>query len=227
MPTYNTIMSLATGAALCSLAYMAKSLHKRKHVSPEGWSINLGVLGIILFPTGLHMTLTWPLAKYFPYDNIVFGEPVLAIGAIVLGLSFYFWRRAEQIKSHPQPLMEVASVMMHFKYLFIGLGLAMIATGIAGVKYELFAAPKEEPITGLLHNYPMIEASFISALWAITGVGSILAALVLKDFAGGNTDLTTKHKFTYLTVYGTGLVFLLFGAFNYFTHIGLIVNTMK
>lgn len=226
MPTYNTIMALATGAALISLAKIGQQLYKKDRMSPIGWSLNLGVLGILLFTTGLHMTLTWPLAKYFPFDNIVFGEPTLALGVLALGLSFYFYKAGAQLISTSQPLTEVSKVVWHLKYLFYGLGLSLIAIGIAGVTYQLFAAPPEEPITGEFADYPMVEAVFISLLWALTGVASLLIPGVLNYFATGNTAMTSRIKITYSLLYGLGIIFLLFGAFNYFTHIGLIVNTM-
>lgn len=39
----------------------------------ESWALAAGVLGAILTVTGAHMTLTWPFAKYFPFDNIIFS----------------------------------------------------------------------------------------------------------------------------------------------------------
>ena len=39
-------------------------------------------------------------------------------------------------------------------------------------------------------------------------------------------SLTTLQKATGGLLYLTGWVFLLFGALNYYTHIGLILNTM-
>ena len=103
LPTYNTIMALAAGAALISLAKMVKDLLEKKRINPLGWAINLGVLGLILFTTGLHMTLTWPLAPDFPYDNIVFGEPSLALGVMALAMAIYFWTQREKIISEQQP----------------------------------------------------------------------------------------------------------------------------
>lgn len=226
MPTYNTIMAVATGAALCSMAVIGKQLHKREHIQPEGWALNLGVLGILLFLTGLHMTLTWPLAAYFPFDNIVFGEPTLALGAIVLALSFYFWRRSETIISSDAPLQAVAKVLQHFKFILYGLGLALIATGIAGVRYKLFAAPPEEPIAGEFAAYPIIEAIFISSLWAFTGVACLLLPGIMKRLSSG-IPVAGIEKLWGRLLYGLGIVFLIFGAMNYFTHIGLIVNTME
>lgn len=227
MPTYNTIMCIAVGAALCSLALMGKNLMNKKEVEPIGWSLNLGVLGVILFFTGLHMTLTWPLAKYFPFDNIVFGEPSLAFGAILLALSFYFWKKSNMLIDSENALIPIGRIGKQFKFFFYGLGLAMIAIGVAGVTYKLFAAPPEEPLTGMFADYPLVEASFISGLWALTGVTSLLMPSVFKYFSEGKTALTSTIKISYVLTYGLGIIFLLFGAFNYFTHIGLIVNTME
>lgn len=226
LPTYNTIMSLAVGAVLLSLTKMIRNLRSKVKIEPKGWALNLGVLGLILFTTGLHMTLTWPLAPDFPFDNIVFGEPSLALGTISLAMAFYFWKQHKSLVDDDQPLVTVSQTMRHFKYIFYGLGLALIAIGFAGVSFELFAAPPQEPITGLLADYPMIEAVFISLLWALTGVAALLTPGVLDDFAEGRFGESSKVKATLVLMSGTGWVFLLFGAINYFTHIGLVVNTM-
>ncbi|SCY19601.1 Uncharacterized membrane protein [Nonlabens sp. Hel1_33_55] len=227
MPTYNTVMCVAVGAALCSLAVIGKSMMQGKKMETVGWSLNLGALGLILFLTGLHMTLTWPLAKYFPFDNIVFGEPSLAFGVLLLVFSFYFWKKGTALEQSKNPLADLGAVGYQLRYFLYGMGLAMIAIGIAGVKYELFAAPPEEPISGQFAEYPLVEAIFISGLWALTGLASLLVPRVFKKFAAGHTSMGKTMKISYALVYGLGIVFLLFGAFNFFTHIGLIVNTMK
>jgi len=227
MPTYNTIMCLAVGAAFCSLAVIGKNALRKQKIEPKGWALNLGSLGLILTLTGLHMTLTWPLAKYFPFDNIVFGEPSLALGVLLLAFAIFFWSEATALKQTETPLRRIARVGRHFKYIFYGLGLALIAVCVAGIKYQLFAAPEEEPVTGQFADYPMVEAVFISGLWALVGVASLLIPSVFDHFAVGKTATTGIVKSSYILLYGLGIIFLLFGAFNYFTHIGLIVNTMK
>jgi uncharacterized membrane protein len=73
MPTYNTIMSLAAGAGLILIVLLGRSLVSREKFAAESWALAAGVLGFILTVTGAHMTLTWPFAKYFPFDNIIFG----------------------------------------------------------------------------------------------------------------------------------------------------------
>lgn len=59
-------------------------------VSVTGWSLNFGVLGLSFTVTGLHMTLTWPLAAgRFAFDNIIFSEPSLALGLLLLAAAMH------------------------------------------------------------------------------------------------------------------------------------------
>ena len=228
MPTYNTIMALAAGAGLCSVANTVRNAAERKQVNPEGWALNFGTLGIILFVTGLHMTVTWPLAAYFPFDNIIFGEPSLALGVVLSMLAFYCWKKADRIRNAEEPIVEMAATMRHLRYFFFGLGLALISIGFAGVTFQLFAAPPEEPITGLFADYPMLEASAISSLYAIIGIAALLTPGILDRFAEHHTGtFSATQKLAYGLLMFDGGVWILFGAMNYFTHIGLIVHTMK
>ncbi len=84
MTTYNTIMALATGATLLSLAAMGRTVARQEHFYAEKWALKFGVLGFLVTLTGAHMTLTWPFSRYFPFDSIIFGEPSLASGVILL-----------------------------------------------------------------------------------------------------------------------------------------------
>ncbi len=104
--------------------------------------------------------------------------------------------------------------------LIAGLGLGLIAVGIAGMRYRLFAAPSQEPISGwYFAEYPWVEATFISGLWALIGLGA------LAFFVGVNFARRWLHLagWTWLV---SGVVLIAFGALNFFTHIGLIVETM-
>lgn len=225
MPTYNTIMSVAAGAALLVLVYFARDLHREKDVNFESWAIAMGVPGFLLTTTGLHMTLTWPLAKYFPFDNIIFGETSLGFGALLLASSFYLWMRADRLTANPDSVKAIINTMRPTLPLIVGLGLSLIAVGCAGVRFRLFAAPPEEPITGWFANYPWLEAIGISGLFAIIGVGALLLPLASREF-GFHSKLNWKHKTIAWLWSLAGLFLLLFGALNFFTHIGLIINTM-
>ncbi|HEX5598670.1 MAG TPA: DUF981 family protein [Micromonosporaceae bacterium] len=226
MPTYNTIMSLAAGVGLLLVVAFGRQLRDPEtRIVPEGWSVAFAILGTILTTTGLHMTLTWPLASGgFAFDNIIFGEPALGFGVLLLGAALVLWHRGRallgaenaQLAGRLDYLRQLAAPISVFVF---ALGLACFAIAAAGWTYTLFAAPPQEPISGAFADYPLVEATFISGLYVLVGVGAVLFPFALRRF---NRRL--------LTILGAawgaaGVAFTLFGALNFFTHIGLIVNT--
>ncbi len=223
MPTYNTVMAVAAGAGLIMLVLFGRELRKDpKKVIPEAWALGFGVVGVILSATGLHMTLTWPLAVDFPFDNIIFGEPSLAFGILLLAAALYLWRRGAATLERDGAVEHMARTSRPVSVFIGGMGLGLFAIAIAGVTYQLFAAPPEEPISGAFAEYPLVEALFVSGLYALVGLGS-----VLFPFALNGTDRPSRVRSVIGWSWGiAGVVFLLFGAMNFFTHIGLIVNTM-
>ncbi|RAN78858.1 hypothetical protein B5P43_16570 [Bacillus sp. SRB_336] len=232
MPTYNTIMSLAAGAGLLAVVIFGRDLlrfRRNKDAAPstDGWSLAFGVLGVILSTTGLHMTLTWPLAAGgFPFDNIIFGETSLGFGVLLLGAAFFLWRRGAALISAPDPVAFAANTARPLSLFIGGLGLSLFAIAIAGVTYQLFAAPPQEPISGAFAAYPLIEATFMSGLFAVVGVGAVLFPFAVAKLRTAGASAAGLVKTIGVAWFLTGLAFLLFGAMNYFTHIGLIVHTM-
>lgn len=227
MPTYNTIMSVAVGAGLIGLVMFGHGLRKRPELlSAEGWAVNFGVLGVILTATGLHMTLTWPLAAGgFPFDNVIFGETSLGFGVLLLGAAFYLWKRGVEALASGDPVAALARAAHPLSVFVAGLGLSLIAIAIAGIKYELFAAPPQEPISGRFADHPMVEATFMSLLIALVGLGALAFAVLLQRLRNrGEAGVWAPLTGWLWGISGT--LFLLFGAMNFFTHIGLIVNTM-
>ncbi|MBD1222427.1 DUF981 family protein [Virgibacillus halodenitrificans] len=230
---YNTIMCVAAGVGLLLILRFLKRLRQNKIGQLEGWAMGFGVLGFILVLTGAHMSLTWPLAEIgFPFDDIIFGEPSLAFGVLLFAAAILLWRKSnvymkqginpkdrkavsEQLKGDLPDLMKPMS------YFGAAMGLALIAIGIAGVTYQLFAAPPQEPISGAFAEYPMVEAIFISTLYALTGIGAFLFTFTLKL-----KPAKWMLRVSYSCMYVSGLLLTAFGIMNYFTHIGLIVNTM-
>ncbi|GIG66629.1 DUF981 family protein [Phytomonospora endophytica] len=222
MPTYNTVMAVAAGAGLLLVAAFGRRLADTETALPvEGFALAFGVVGAILTGTGLHMTLTWPLAAGgFPFDNVIFGEPALAFGVMLLAAALYLWKRGMALAESPDRIGHVRRLAGPLSVFVLGMGLACFGIAAAGVKYKLFAAPPEEPISGEFADYPMIEAVFISGLYFVVGLGAVLLPFALRKWSAGLV------KLVWLCWTLTGLAFLLFGALNYFTHIGLIVNTM-
>jgi uncharacterized membrane protein len=225
MPTYNTIMSVAAGAGLLSLVWFVRIVVRGEEANYEAWALSFGVPGGVLLATGLHMTLTWPFAKYFPFDNIIFGETSLGFGSLLVGAAFYLWRRSTTLQSVAAPGAFLADAAMPMSFWIVGLGLSLIAIAAAGVVFQLFAAPKEEPITGLAADYPWIEATAMSGLFGLVGIGAVLSPLALRSISRGEPN-NLLRRFVGFAWALTGAAFLLFGALNFFTHIGLIVHTM-
>lgn len=235
MPTYNTIMAVAGGAVLLLLiGFFRQLLTNHKNISTDGYALAFAVLGLILTITGTHMVLTWPLAGAgFAYDNIIFGEPSLALGVAALAAAWYFWTRLPKVLEQDNPWPEVGKVVAPSTVLGVGMGFGSLGIGVAGVYYQLFAAPKEEPLSGLFADYPLIEATFVSSLYWLLALGCFLLPFVARqvirigDAAGAKELMKTPLSVVFqLSWFLGGLAFFGFGALNYFTHIGLIVNTL-
>ncbi|MFD1248287.1 DUF981 family protein [Nocardioides ginsengisoli] len=227
MPTYNTIMAVAVGAGLISLVLLGRELLRApEDVEPAGWALSFGVLGTILTTTGLHMTLTWPLAAGgFPFDNIIFGETSLGFGVLLLAAALYLWKRGATALAASKPLQSLARVAQPITVFVGGLGLSLVAIAVAGIKYQLFAAPPQEPISGAFADHPMVEATFMSLLIAVVGLGALAFAVLVNRVRSTGTAGVWARITGWLWAV-SGVLFLLFGAMNFFTHIGLIVNTM-
>jgi len=225
LPTYNTIMSVAAGAALMSLVYFFRALQREKDIHLDSWAMAFAVPGFILLATGLHMTLTWPLAKYFPYDNIIFGEPCLAFGTLLLAAALYLWKREGSITAGGDAARHIAHATRPISVFVVGMGLSLIGVAMAGLTFQLFAAPPEEPISGLLSGYPWIEATFISGLYGLVGIGAVLLPFAMRGFHAASPP-TAVQRIVGFVWWVTGLAFLLFGALNFFIHVGLVLHTM-
>ena len=244
MPTYNTIMAVAAGATLLALVLFVRGLAKRSTLSRtegvsegaeerrelaaflDGYAVAFGVFGLILFTTGLHMILTWPLAEGgFPFDNIVFGETCLPLGALALGASLYLWRRRDSVLDAPNPLVHLARIASPVGFFTVLLGLALIGIALAGLVYQLFAAPPQEPISGAFASMPMLENGALAVLFGLVAFGAICFPFITKQIRekGALTPLAVVAGWSLALA---GNAWGLFGAMNFYTHIGLIVNTM-
>ncbi|RMI47233.1 DUF981 family protein [Actinomadura harenae] len=222
MPTYNTIMAVAAGAGLLLVVGLGRRLlHPEGRVETSGWALAFGGLGLILTLTGLHMTLTWPLAgQGFPFDNVIFGEPSLAFGVLLLMASLFLWKRGEVLDEAGPGRVGLVSRLSGPTSIFVfGMGLACFGIAAAGWKYQLFAAPPQEPISGKFADQKWLEATFISGLYVLVGIGAVLFPFALRTPSGWIV------KVIGIVWAVSGVLFLLFGALNYFTHIGLIINT--
>lgn len=219
---YNTLMGIAAGAGLLVVVDLGRRIRRGDSFPLEGYSLAFAINGFLCTATGLHMTLTWPLAPGgFAYSNILFGEPVLVLGVILLGAAWLSWVRRDVLSvASPERERSIAWFAGPTTVLGIGIGLGCFATAAAAIRYELFVAPPEEPISGsYFGQWPWIEITFVSGLYVLAGIGTLLLPLALRNLRGV-AALVVGACWAVV-----GVSWMLFGAFNFFGHTGLIINT--
>jgi hypothetical protein len=228
MIVYNELIAITAGAGLLGFAAFLTDLRRRKRIDSEAWAGFFGVTGLILFALGLHTTVTWPYGGGgFEYANIAFGQPALGFGALLLLAAVYLWRQRARFSGNTADSDAASSydvtetTMAAFKpaSIFVGaLGLGMAVLSISFVRFQLGAAPPEEPISGRFGHLPIIEALFLGGLWGIVALGALLFAVAMW---------TDRPQLLRLAVWAWvigGTVFLLFGAMNFYTHVGMYYN---
>lgn len=220
MVVYNELVAVTAGAGLLGFAVFVHHLIKSKRIESEGWAAFFGVTGILLLVMGLHTTMTWPFGgDGFEYANIAFGQPAAAFGALLTLAAVYLWRHRTLFEGEVEAAN--AHTLRAFKpiSIFVGaLGLSMAVLAIAFVRFQLGAAPEVEPITGRFGHIPIIEAVFLGGLWGIVALAAILFAIAqLADRPG-------LYVWVVRAFFIGGVAFLLFGALNFYTHIGMYYN---
>jgi uncharacterized membrane protein len=233
-PVYNTLMAVPAGLALVMLAVMGRRLGRGESIHRHAWATAFGALGFVLTGLGLHMTLTWPLSGPTAFDNIVFGEPSLALGVLLIAGAFLlgsdrFWREAPDAaapaevnaKSWPR----LATLLQPLSWFGAVMGLALIAIAFVGPFFTPWEAPPHEPISGEFADVEWLENSFISLMYAAIGVGAILVPFALARTSFDRARRLLKPIGTIFAI--TGTIWVLFGAMNYYTHTGLTINTYE
>lgn len=219
MIIYNTVMGVCAGVALI---LGAELLRRYTVPAPIGtpdpaalpldkrlWAAVFAVLGVVLAGLGMMMSTRWPLTVNPPV-NILFGEPSLLFGVMLCAAAAYLWRTADQ-QDRPADLTPVGVLVFA-----VGLILAACAVAIARFGF-VGAAPEAEPISGRLHAWPWLENTFFAILYGMPAAGALAAPFTrLRD---GRLTQLVRWAWTV-----SGVVFLLFSALNYYTHIGLLWN---
>lgn len=219
MVVYNEIVAVASGAGLIGVALFLSGLVRGKRIDSEGWAAFFGVTGLLLFVLGVHTTVTWPFGGGgFEYANIAFGQPAAAFGALLLFAAIYLWRNREVFVAGTLSKEAVLEAVKPASIFVGALGLGMAVLAIAFVRYQLGAAPPEEPISGRFGHLPILEALFLGGLWGIVAVGALLFT-----FAVWTNRPQLLRWVVWAWIIG-GVVFLLFGAMNFYTHIGMYHN---
>lgn len=169
------------------------------------------VLGMLLTGLGAAMSVTHPLTANPPL-NIVFGEPCLWLGIMLLAAALHLWRGGTLSAGALKAISPVVFA--------VGLILAFCAAAI-GRFTMIGAAPAEEPITGLLHDLPLLENTFFVLLYALAAAG----ALALPWVVTRASDAAWAVMRSSWNIAGVG--FVLFSAMNYYTHVGMMVNIAR
>jgi hypothetical protein len=222
MIVYNELVAITAGAGLLGFAAFLASLLRHKPIDTEAWASLFGVTGVLLLATGLHITLTWPFGgDGFEYANIAFGQPAAGFGALLLFAAVYLWRHRAELGDDIGSESRSKAVLGALKpvAIFVGaLGLGMAVLAISFVRFQLGAAPPEEPISGRFGHLPIIEALFLGGLWGVIALGALLFAAALW------TDRPRLLGWAVWAWTIGGVVLLLFGAMNFYTHIGMYEN---
>ncbi|GAA2030773.1 DUF981 domain-containing protein [Terrabacter terrae] len=220
MVVYNELVAITAGAGLIGFASFLTRLVRGKRIESEGWAGFFGVTGLLLFALGIHTTVTWPFGgNGFEYANIAFGQPAAGFGALLLFAAVYLWRQRTLFTADPDTANATALRALKPVSYFVGaLGVAMGVLAITFVRFQLGAAPPEEPISGRFGHLPLLEALFLGGLWGIVALGAILFAFAQL------TDRAALLVWAARAWLVGGLVLLLFGALNYYTHIGMYFN---
>jgi uncharacterized membrane protein len=223
MILYNTIVGLAAGVGLIVVAELFKKLVNGDRVQPEGFALTFGITGFIQTVLGLTISVMWPYTKVL-HANIMMGEPALAFGVLLLAAAFFMWRK-RNIFNYPGSGGEkpagasayLAAVLRPVSAWIFATGLMMASLTVAILYYQLGRAPPQEPLSGYFAN-SWVEPCFLSVLWGLISLGALLTPFALMK----NQKVALVIHFCW-TVSGIALV--LFSALNYFTHIGLLMNS--
>lgn len=101
-------------------------------------------------------------------------------------------------------------VLKPVPWVVFGFGLVLASCSIAIFRFAFVGeAPAEEPISGLLHNYPLVKNTFFGVIYALPAVGALLLPFAVRAKLPGSAARLMR----WCILLG-GVAFLLFGAMN-------------
>ena len=130
------LVNMVGGLAVLGL-YVLLSVPKERG---KGWGVALGLAGVVGLLTGLHMSLTWPIADLsgvkeglpnLQFANVAFGEMSVLFGGLLLGAGV--------------AMMKGWSLKPMTIYAFVAGGVAMVV----GVRLCSLELTKEPMLTGV------------------------------------------------------------------------------
>src|SRR4051794_8451375 len=220
MVVYNELVAITAGAGLLGFAAFLADLIRGKRIDSEGWAAFFGVSGLLLLVLGIHTTVAWPFGgDGFEYANIAFGQPAAGFGALLVFAATYLWRHRARYEGEVEEANSKTLAALKPVGIFVGaLGLAMAVLAVTFVRFQLGAAPPEEPISGRVGDVPIIEALFLGGLWGVVALGALLFAVALWTHRGQLLRWAVRAWLA------GGVMLLVFGAMNFSTHIGMYYN---
>ena len=227
MIVYNEIIALVAGIGLIGTALFGRMILRKQSPDSEGWALFFGITGLILAILGTISTVTWPYgAGGFEYANVQFSQPAVMFGFLSLLWAVYLWRHRTLFADTTPAGVKLmnAHVMRALKplsLLIFAAGAMMLTLAISWIRYTLGAAPEIEPISGLAHEYPILESLFLFGLWGLVALGALLFPLAIRKKNKG------AQKTVFISWMIAGIVLLGFGALNFYTHIGMYTNASK
>ena len=220
MIVYNTLIAIAAGAGMVGFALFLQHLRRGNRLASEGWAALFAVTGTIMAVLGLATCIMWPYGgDGFEYANIAFGEPAAAFGVLCLFAAVYLWRNKKLFDGSSKVAAEnvVRTLKPVSIFIFVS-GLMMFALAVTWVRFQLGAAPEVEPITGRFADWPWLEAGVLGAMWGVVALGCLALPFALKNLRGSLMNLV-------ITAFMIGgVAFSVFGAMNFYTHIGMFTN---
>ncbi len=224
MIVYNEIIALTVGIGLIGTVLFGRMILRNQMPDSEGWAAFFGITGAIMTVLGVATTITWPYGGGgFEYANIQFGQPAVAFGLLSLFWAIYLWRHRTlfsntTVAGTKLVRAQVLRALKPISLFVFATGVMMAALAISWLRYQLGSAPEVEPISGLAHNYPIAESIFLFGLWGLVAVGALVFPLAINRLS------KAALKTVYLSWMIAGVVFLAFGAMNFYTHIGMYTN---
>ena len=224
MILYNTLVGLAAGVGLLLVAQLLKHLVNGEKVQAEGLALGFGITGFIQIVLGTTISVMWPYTKVL-HANIMMGEPALAFGTLLAAASFFLWHKrevfgdlGERNDKSAQALAYIVAVLRPVSVWVFATGLMMASLTVAIFYYQLGRAPPQEPISGYFAD-SSIEPNFLGLLWGLISLGALLSPAAVVSW---DRKVVSVVRFCWSAA---GVLLVVFSAMNYFTHIGLLINT--
>jgi Protein of unknown function (DUF981) len=224
MILYNTIVGLAAGVGLLLVVKLLKQFTNGEKVQPEGFALAFGITGFIQTVLGLAISIMWPYTKVL-HANIMMGEPALAFGVLLGAASLFMWWKREVFDDlgegndkSAEASAYIAGVLQPVSLWIFATGLMVASLTIAILYYQLGHAPPQEPISGYFSD-SWVEPMFLAFVWGLISLGALLLPSIITNW---NRKVLSVVRYSWFVA---GVLLMLFSAMNYFTHIGLLMNT--